>query len=96
MEFIEPKINPNSTLKYAVIEIERSSQNMKQKRNKKTEKTRNYAALTRHHLARSCHFASRSVVQVSGCTAVRLNARLCLASFSSILLFLVLGTSLIL
>jgi len=39
MEFIEAKIDPNSTLKNALKKVEeRSPQKMKQKRNKKAEK----------------------------------------------------------
>jgi len=55
MEFIEAKVNPNSTLKMLSKKVEERSPKLKEKRVLKSPKIANRTNPAAAHLARSCH-----------------------------------------
>ena len=81
MEFIEPKINPNSTLKYALTEVERRPPKSEGNADKKTENSRNRAARGTQALHGSATSLAGRSCWVLGARSVRPIARPCLRPF---------------
>ena len=80
MEFIEAKIDPNSTLKMLSKRPRRGPQNMKQKRNKKTQKCETVRTPPRHQLARP----SRATLLAGLCWVASWVHGPCLARFARV------------